>query len=181
MVDWAVRHPSSFLPVLTFRQPYAGAFTGTVVKGNTIRADSNFIKVGIAIGGMTWGVDNRTSSRTFDGTVQNNVFTSGPTGYFGVRPPSPSFAPHSLPFQFAIGMVGHNAATVSSNTALTANFGGVYSTSCFPQYPNPTPQAFVADQYNTPASTYNAGSTFAQLVLLICSGPGPILKRGNAV
>ena len=37
MVDWA---------------PWAGSFEGTVVEGNTLIADNNMMKVGIAVGGM---------------------------------------------------------------------------------------------------------------------------------
>lgn len=44
------------------------------------------IKVGIAIGVLSWQDDrnvNTTNSRTFGGSFENNVFSSGPTGYFG--------------------------------------------------------------------------------------------------
>ena len=50
---------------------------------NTIWARGNFIKIGIPMGGMTWGVDNRTVARTFGGTVTQNTFIAT-SGYFGV-------------------------------------------------------------------------------------------------
>lgn len=40
------------------------------------------IKIGIAIGVLSWQ-DSRATARTFGGSFENNVFTSGPTGYFG--------------------------------------------------------------------------------------------------
>lgn len=63
--------------------PNSFNYTGVVVSSNTIIARSNFIKVGIAVGGMVWGTDNRTASRTFGGSITNNVLSSGPSGYFG--------------------------------------------------------------------------------------------------
>lgn len=97
--------------------PFSGSFTGVQVTGNTINSQSNFIKVGIAmgesrslaqiksniadlipslLGGMVWGVDNTTSDRTFGGSVTGNTFTSGLHGYFGVSQlPLATFAfPH---------------------------------------------------------------------------------------
>lgn len=41
------------------------------------------MKVGIALGGMTWGSDNRTAARTHGGTFRNNIFKSSNDGYFG--------------------------------------------------------------------------------------------------
>jgi len=96
MVDWA---------------PWSGDYTGTVVEKNTLNAESNYIKVGIPMGGMTWGTDNRTIARNFGGTVRDNTFKSGSTGYFG----------------FAIGIAGYENATLSGNDASAANFGGVDS------------------------------------------------------
>lgn len=114
--------------------PYSGSFQGVTVAKNTIISQSNashgllllvdhdlshaflqFIKLGIAVGPMTWGVDNRTVARTYGGTVMGNNFVSGPTGYFG----------------YAIGVAGHNGVTLSGNNARQANFGGVESPACF--------------------------------------------------
>ncbi|KAK4704505.1 hypothetical protein P7C70_g1699, partial [Phenoliferia sp. Uapishka_3] len=143
MVDWA---------------PFSGSFEGTVVTGNTIWARGNFIKVGIPMGGMVWGVDNRTASRTFGGTVTGNTFLAD-TGYFG----------------YAIGSTGHANAVVEGNDATGAKFGGVDSPACFTQqFPLPTPQAFVRDPNTTPGSTWQDGFySLATLVLLICKGPNP--------
>ncbi|KAL8278529.1 hypothetical protein RQP46_009021 [Phenoliferia psychrophenolica] len=149
MVDWS---------------PFSGSFTGTEVTDNTIVSQSSFIKIGIALGGMTWGVDNRTVARTFGGLVQDNTFRSGKTGYFG----------------YAIGMAGHNGATIQGNDARKANFGSIESPACFTnQFPLPTPQSFVADQWTTPGSSLQSGFTLSTLVLLVCRGPGKILARGG--
>lgn len=171
------------------------------MKGNTIKANGAFIKLGIAIGefsrnrssgailivvsigGMCWGVDNRTLARTYGGSVQSNTFTSGRSGYFQVRLLSPiAISPLNFSTQFAIAAVGHTKVSISGNTAKDANFGGIPSSSCFPQFPALAPQAFVADLITTPLSTMNAGTTWGpSIVIPICAGPGPILKRGNAI
>lgn len=41
------------------------------------------IKVGIAVGVLSWQTFNETYGRNFGGSVQNNLFKSGSTGYFG--------------------------------------------------------------------------------------------------
>lgn len=100
--------------------PFAGNYAGTVVEDNTIVAQANFLKVGIAVGPMNWGVNNRTEFRVFSGTVRNNIFKSGsPSGYF----------------QYAIGVAGVRNFTVVGNVAQNANFGGIPSPACFPQFP----------------------------------------------
>ena len=63
--------------------PWGGTFKDVVVEGNTFHAAGAMIKVGIAIGGMTWGSDNRTAARTYGGTFRNNVFKTSGSGYFG--------------------------------------------------------------------------------------------------
>lgn len=63
--------------------PWKGNFAGTVVANNHLFANSTMIKVGIAIGSMTWGSNNDPSVRPFGGIVKDNLFTSGPNGYFG--------------------------------------------------------------------------------------------------
>ncbi|KAK4700395.1 hypothetical protein P7C70_g5853, partial [Phenoliferia sp. Uapishka_3] len=145
MVDWG---------------PFSGSFTGTVVSGNTIFAQGNFIKIGVAIGGMVWGVDNRTIARTYGGTVQNNIFRSGASGYFG----------------YSIGIAGHANATISGNDATAANFGSILSPNCY-NFPLPTPQSFVADEWTTPGSSLQPNFFMSTLALLICRGPGPIIAR----
>ncbi|GAA5885524.1 hypothetical protein JCM6882_007452 [Rhodosporidiobolus microsporus] len=148
MVDWA---------------PYAGSFQSTVVQGNNIISTSSMIKVGIAMGGMVWGTDNRTAARTYGGLVQNNVIASGPTGYFG----------------FGIAQSGHNAAVVQGNQFRKANFGGVDSAACFTAYyPLPSPKEIAADPYTTTGTTYQPGTDLSRTIVLpICRGPGPIIKR----
>ncbi|SCZ99435.1 BZ3500_MvSof-1268-A1-R1_Chr3-1g06010 [Microbotryum saponariae] len=121
-----------------------GNFSGVVVRNNVIKSKVSLIKVGIAMGTMVWGTDNRTIARTFGGTVQNNVFTSGASGYFG----------------YAIAVAGHANAVVTGNVAKLANFGGVESPQCFTSwFPLPKPQGFVADPYTvmSPPSLSAAG------------------------
>ncbi|GAA5875582.1 hypothetical protein JCM8547_007587 [Rhodosporidiobolus lusitaniae] len=140
--------------------PFAGSFVGTVVQDNNIVAQGSMIKVGIAMGGMIWGVDNRTSSRTYGGLVQNNHFTSGTTGYFG----------------FGIATSGHNAATIKGNVFTKSNYGGVDSTACFTAYyPLPAPEALVGDPYTCTGNSFQTPTDLRQtIVLAICRGPGPI-------
>lgn len=136
----------------------------------------------MCIGGMCWGVDNRTAARTYGGSVESNTFSSGRSGYFQVRPPFLLSYSTDVFVQFAIAAVGHTKVSISGNTAKEANFGGIPSSSCFPQFPAPAPQAFVADLVTVPLSTMNAGTTWGpSIVIPICAGPGPILKRGNAI
>lgn len=139
--------------------PYAGSYEGTVVEGNTLIADTNMIKVGIALGGMSWGSDNRTASRTFGGTFRNNVFKSGSTGFFG----------------YAISVAGHNNALVYGNDASGAKFGGDPSGACIPNPLVPTSQAFVYDQWTTPGSQLQNNFANFPLVFLICQDPTEII------
>ncbi|GAA5883859.1 hypothetical protein JCM16303_007420 [Sporobolomyces ruberrimus] len=145
MVDW---------------NPWSGSFEGTVVEGNTLIADTNMMKVGIAIGGMVWGSDNRTAARTFGGTVRNNVFQSGSSGYFG----------------YAVAIAGHKNANVYGNDASAANFGGNPSPACFPIIPSS--QALVYDQWTTPGTQMQNNFQNFPLVFLICQQPGAVLTSG---
>jgi hypothetical protein len=133
--------------------PYSGSYEGTVVEGNTLIADTNMMKIGIALGGMSWGSDNRTASRTFGGTFRNNVFKSGSTGFFG----------------YAISVAGHNNAEVYGNDASGAKFGGDPSGACIPNPMVPTSQAFVYDQWTTAGSKLQNNFANFPLVFLICS------------
>lgn len=149
MVDWG---------------PFAGSYLGVVVANNTLNAKSQFIKVGIPIGGMIWGTDNRTTSRGGYGTVTGNTFISGTKGYFG----------------YTIGIAGHENVTVTENRAVRANYGSITSAACFEWlFHLPTPQAFTLDPTNTPGGIFQDRFTLATLALLICRGPGPILTRGS--
>ncbi|KAL8277567.1 hypothetical protein RQP46_009999 [Phenoliferia psychrophenolica] len=141
MVDWS---------------PFSGSFTGTNVIKNTIIASGNFMKLGIAIGGLAVGVDNRTISRTYGGNVQGNRFQSGRTGYFG----------------YAIGMAGHENITIMANDARQANFGSIESTSCFTSlFTLPAPQSFIADQWTTPVASPDFVSSLAS-TLAALGAPG---------
>jgi parallel beta-helix repeat protein len=58
--------------------PMNGNYNGTVVSGNTIDAQSAFIKVGIAMGAQVWGCGTGTN---FGATVTNNTLQGGHMGY----------------------------------------------------------------------------------------------------
>lgn len=156
--------------LLTSPNLTAGSFVGTVVEHNTLNSLSSMIKIGIAIGGMSWGSDNRTVARTFGGIVRNNHFQSGPTdaGFFG----------------FAIALAGHEGAMVTGNRASQASFGGLPTRFCIPNVLPPSPRAFVYDQWTTPGRTVQAEFWNAPLVFLICesalSFPCPLAELRRA-
>lgn len=120
------------------------------------------MKLGIGLGGMSWGSDNRTASRTFGGTVRNNKFMSGSTGYFG----------------YAISVAGHMNAVISGNDASGAQFGGKASSSCIPVPAVPASQAFVYDRYTSVGSQMQDNFVDADLVFLICQEPGSVVSKG---
>lgn len=134
-----------------------GSFSGTQVTQNTLITESAFCKVGIAVGTLSWGSDNRTIARVAGGTINNNVFQSGSTGYFG----------------FGITVSGINSTTFSGNTARKAKFGGSLTSFCFTDVaPLPPFQAFVADRYTTPGARLQKDMTMANSVAFpICIGP----------
>ncbi|KAK4055485.1 hypothetical protein OIV83_000031 [Microbotryomycetes sp. JL201] len=143
--------------------PFSGTYEGTVVSDNKINAHTNMIKVGIALGSMTWGSDNRSSSRTFSGTVRNNVLRSGTSkGYF----------------MYGVSVAGHNDAIVTGNDASNGNFGGQPSVACIPQPMIPPAQPFVHDMWTTPGSNLQSEFSNMPLVFTICSEPGPMLGNG---
>ncbi|BGP47899.1 hypothetical protein JCM10450v2_003764 [Rhodotorula kratochvilovae] len=153
MVDWS---------------PFSGSFEGTTVQGNNILANTEFIKVGIAVGGMVWGGDNRTAARTRGGSITNNAIMAGTSGkgYLG----------------FGIALAGHEGAHVLGNTAPRGAWGGSNTQYCFPdQYPLPPPWAWVMDPYTTPGTTGHQDNLFVELpiVYAICRGPGPIVRTGD--
>ncbi|KAK4051193.1 hypothetical protein OIV83_003015 [Microbotryomycetes sp. JL201] len=137
--------------------PFGGSYAGVTVTANTITSDTQFIKVGIAIGTLSWGTDNRTIARPSGGTVSNNILQSGLTGYFG----------------YGISISGMNLTTVTGNKATKAKFGGTYTSSCFQSIaPLPPFQAFVQDKYTTP--TCKIDNNFVKtnnVVFPICIGP----------
>lgn len=62
--------------------PFSGSFANVLVANNHLVANTTMMKVGIAMGTMVWSSYNSTSFRTNSGTVLNNTFSSGATGYF---------------------------------------------------------------------------------------------------
>ncbi|KAM0789019.1 hypothetical protein ACM66B_003085 [Microbotryomycetes sp. NB124-2] len=146
--------------------PFSGTYEGTVVSDNKINAHAKMIKVGIALGSMTWGSDNRTASRTFAGTVRNNILRSGTNkGYF----------------MYGISAAGHNDPVIMGNDASTANFGGQPSVACIPQPMIPPAQPFVHDSWTTPGANLQSDFNNQPLVFTICSEPGPVLGNGLAL
>ncbi|KAM0787566.1 hypothetical protein ACM66B_003636 [Microbotryomycetes sp. NB124-2] len=137
--------------------PFGGSYAGVTVTGNTITTETQFIKVGIAIGTLAWGTDNRTMARPSGGSVTNNVLQSGLTGYFG----------------YGIAISGMNLTTVTGNKATKAKFGGTYTSNCFQSIaPLPPFQAFVQDKYTTPTCKVDATFTKTHNVVFpICIGP----------
>ncbi|GJN89122.1 hypothetical protein Rhopal_002096-T1 [Rhodotorula paludigena] len=156
MVDWS---------------PFSGSFEGTVVQGNNLLANTAFMKIGIAIGGLSWGGDNRTEARTYGGTVQNNYILAGTNG--------------GGYMEFGISVAGHRDAVIKGNTAKRGRFGGTDTSYCFPDtYPLPPPGPFVRDPYTTPGVTVSPASAWYQeraIVFAICRGPGPVTVYGSAV
>ncbi|KDE09013.1 hypothetical protein MVLG_00735 [Microbotryum lychnidis-dioicae p1A1 Lamole] len=145
--------------------PFAGNYSGTVVENNHLITNGQMMKVGVAIGGMIWGSDNRTASRGHFGTFRYNTFTSLNDGYFG----------------YSIAVAGHENATVIGNNVLLGRFGGGPSPACIPDSTIPTPQALVRDSWTTPGSSLQAGFNDTPLVFLICSQPGVIQPLSASV
>lgn len=70
--------------------PYAGDFTGVQITDNIIRTDGAMIKVGIAMGPLTWGSGNASWYRNFGATVTRNTFqSSGGAFAYGMCVPPP--------------------------------------------------------------------------------------------
>ncbi|KAM0752391.1 hypothetical protein T439DRAFT_324472 [Meredithblackwellia eburnea MCA 4105] len=141
--------------------PYAGSFTGVQVTGNTIQAKNSMIKVGLAIGTLTWGTLNMTAYHNYDGSWTGNTFTSGPTGYFG----------------FGATVGGHNNAVVTGNTFNSVSFGGVAnSPPCTITLPPFGP--LIKDPYTCTGGTFQNSFVNHAVAFMICSGPGAISKSG---
>lgn len=58
--------------------PWNGNYNGTLVAYNTVTAAGGFIKIGIAIGPQTWGIN---APAVYGGTVYGNVLNGGNMGY----------------------------------------------------------------------------------------------------
>ena len=91
--------------------------------------------------------------------MKNNLFSSGPKGYFG----------------YSVSAAGAENVTISGNSATLAKYGGVESSSCFTYwFPLPPPQPWIADQYTTPGCSVQKGTWRSTTwVLPICRGPNP--------
>lgn len=85
--------------------PYGGPYTNTKITNNNIVSKSSvgrrscppsrhrtrltspslsqMIKIGMAVGTLSWGSYNSTDYRTSVGIYSDNVFSSGNDGYFG--------------------------------------------------------------------------------------------------
>lgn len=120
--------------------PFSGDYTGVEVTGNTLDAQADMIKIGLAIGPLTWSSINSTSYRGRNGLWTGNTFTSTGPGYFG----------------YGVALSSHNSATVTGNIFVNANFGGTTGPSCTIK-PMPAFQPFLLNPYTTPAATLQVG------------------------
>ncbi|KAK4046729.1 hypothetical protein OIO90_006460 [Microbotryomycetes sp. JL221] len=141
--------------------PFFGSFKDVVVTGNTIKAESTMIKIGMTLGTLSWGDFNSTLFRTNSGTFDGNTLTSGSTGYFG----------------YGISINGHNMATVRNNKFNSANFGGQPGSGC--RF-NPMPKygPLLINPYTTPGANLQSGFDKQVYDFGICHNPGPITRQG---
>lgn len=64
--------------------PWNGQYGRLTVSGNTFLAQDAMMKIGVAMGLMTWGGYNASTWRTNGGVITGNSFVAnGGTGYFG--------------------------------------------------------------------------------------------------
>lgn len=113
------------------------------------------IKVGVAMGPLTWGTWNSTDARTYGASFTGNTFVSGGSrGYFG----------------YGVAVAGSNSMTVHSNNFGGAQFSGKKSTSCYPNTPDPTSvivNPYASDSLNVQQS----GIVESNFLLAICLAP----------
>lgn len=100
--------------------PYSGDYTGVEVTGNTIWAESAFIKTGIAIGPAVWGGDKTNYNR--NGFVHGNTIKGDNMAY-------------------GIIVSGAQNFTVLDNNS-TAKYSGAFTTNCYTPN-NAPPMAFL--------------------------------------
>ncbi|ORY68034.1 hypothetical protein BCR35DRAFT_171718 [Leucosporidium creatinivorum] len=141
--------------------PYGGPYTNTQIINNNIVSKSSMIKIGMAVGTLSWGSYNSTDYRTSAGTYSNNIFSSGNDGYFG----------------FGVTVAGITGGIVQGNTFVGANFGGVLTGACI--LPIPTFGPLYQNPYTTPSTTLQSsfvdGGAFQ---FAICTGPGDQIITG---
>lgn len=112
------------------------------------------IKVGVAIGPLTWGTWNDTAARTIGPIIQGNTFTSGRKGYLG----------------FGIAVAGADATTVASNDFSGATFDGQLEPYCISTVPPPT--SVIVNPYATSGLTIRQSDIVqADFNLAICVSP----------
>ncbi|KAL8283195.1 hypothetical protein RQP46_005973 [Phenoliferia psychrophenolica] len=142
--------------------PFYGDYANTVVSGNTITASGAMIKVGLALGPLTWSNLNSTGYRNSGGSFTNNMFTTAGLGYFG----------------YGISVSGYTGGTVTGNKFTAASFGGVTGAACQNSPAVPFGAAYV-NQYTTSGMTLQSSIVNAgAFCFMICNGPGPITKTG---
>ncbi|KAM0755791.1 hypothetical protein T439DRAFT_376089 [Meredithblackwellia eburnea MCA 4105] len=139
--------------------PFNGDYTGTVVSGNTINAQSAMIKVGIAIGPLTWSSLNSTAFRNKNGQWSGNTFTSGSTGYFN----------------YGISVDGHTSPTVIGNVFAAANFGGTIGTACTSVNPAFGP-AYINQYTTTNPNVQSSVLKGGAFQFMTCNAPGSISR-----
>jgi hypothetical protein len=140
-------------------KPYAGDYTGTLVRDNMIDAEGAMIKVGLAIGPAVWG---NSKQIVFGGWVSGNRIEGDHLGY-------------------GIAVNGVSRFTVIRNT-VTGRFGGAQDffgpgnhdplPKCNPRTPNPPPTAFLLAPA-TAQGSFSGGAitTAATFHVLICLQP----------
>ncbi|SCV68105.1 BQ2448_226 [Microbotryum intermedium] len=109
------------------------------ITNNVLDARNSMMKIGIAIGPLSWQTYNTSYTRTFDGVFSSNQFSSsGPKRYFG----------------YGVTVAGYTHATVQGNSFNAANFGGTVGASCDPGIP-----AF-GPMWRNPYTIRNTGPAF---------------------
>ncbi|KAJ8502339.1 hypothetical protein ONZ45_g11858 [Pleurotus djamor] len=126
--------------------PFAGDYTGTLVRGNIISGpfaqssepdarkgtNSNhaIVKIGIAVGPRTWFGDRYGANNSHSGVIENNQFTGA--------------------FSYAIAITSARNFTVEGNTLIgNTSFIGSPGPHCNPEVSIPDPQAFIVDTGTT--------------------------------
>ncbi|KAL8277012.1 hypothetical protein RQP46_010546 [Phenoliferia psychrophenolica] len=137
-------------------KPFNGNYSGVDVSGNTISAVGSMIKVGIAVGPLSWGTNNVSAEYNFDGRFADNTFTSGPS-------PSGQFG-------YGIAVGGHRTPTIVSNSFKDASFGGVSTDTCAIKLPPFGP--LYKDPQTTTAGSFQESFVDSTVSYMICAGPG---------
>ncbi len=136
--------------------PYSGNYTGTVVAGNIISANSGFIKIGIGMGPTTWGIT--ASGSNYGGTVTSNTITGTNIGY---------------------GLVANGLTnfTVQGNDFSTMVPGGILTKKCVEAENFALPAAFVVNEWTSSGSFQSHQDDAANTA--ICIAPQYSYGRGQ--